>query len=135
MEHTIQMGKECALAAVCILLDKHYGKTKDDFRIKHGITFGDAADSFQHAHLCVAYLNALGLKADWFRNKGKARYGPPDLTGAGIFTICYANGQRHAVAYRNGKVHDPGFLYAMPYEQWKSRHRRRFYIDGQERII
>lgn len=131
--HTLQRSRECGLACVCLALNINYVKVSNIFRERYGETW--EASKQKSSREAKAFLRELGVRGDWFDvSRPQARGFVPDLKGVGILTVTYTrSGGRHAVAYKNGMIHDSCALYPMPFPEW-SRRTGRHVIDGWERL-
>jgi len=129
--HTLQRSKECGLASVCFALDLNYKEISDIFVKRYGGRWDDV--KVRQPHLAKAFIRELGMKGIWFDISMPMR-GVPDLKGRGVMTIVFSrNQQRHAVAFRDGVIHDSDKLYPMEFHEWRKR-TARFTIDGYERV-
>jgi hypothetical protein len=113
-------------------LDLNYNEMNKKFWKLHGMSFGTAAQDQKHVPKAIAFMRSLGVKGDWFHKTGPS-IKEPNLAGKGVLTIFLGEGHRHAVAYNNGMISDPGFLYPMNWIEWKRRSKW-FYVDGIERL-
>ena len=129
--HTLQRSKECGLAAVCLALNLDYTATSNEFYYKYGMSWVACKDVSPHKN--YEFLRSLGVKGNWF-DQSRPTTQTPDLSGFGVLTIMFNRGTaRHAVAFKNGIIHDSDKLYPMPFLEWKRR--TRFHIiDGHERL-